>query len=76
MQSCATSGSATGLLREEGEESTTKKDNGACSYTFRELAAAAHNFRDVNLIGEGGFGSVYKDRLESGQLSCEFMKFL
>lgn len=80
MQSCAASGSATGLLRGVDEESTTKsttkKDNGECSYTFRELAAAAHNFRDVNLIGEGGFGSVYKGRLESGQVSCEFMKFL
>lgn len=75
MQSCAESGSATGLLRGEGEEGTTK-DNGACSYTFRELAAAAHNFRAVNLIGEGGFGSVYKGHLESGQVSCAFMKFL
>jgi serine/threonine-protein kinase PBS1 len=33
------------------------------SFTFRELAAATDNFRQENLIGEGGFGRVYKGRL-------------
>lgn len=76
MQSCAERERGTGLLRGKDKESTTKKDTGARSYTFRELAFAAQNFRDVNLIGEGGFGSVYKGRLESGQVNCAFMKFL
>lgn len=31
------------------------------------MATATKNFRDVNLIGEGGFGKVYKGRLESGE---------
>eukprot|EP00250_Pteridium_aquilinum_P025055 c30072_g1_i1 orf=1-321(-) len=41
----------------------------AQTFTFRELAAATKNFRSDCLIGEGGFGCVYKGRLEStGQI--------
>jgi len=44
------------------------KDNGnniaAQTFTFRELAAVTKNFRQECLIGEGGFGRVYKGRLE------------
>ncbi|XP_019166112.1 PREDICTED: serine/threonine-protein kinase At3g07070-like isoform X1 [Ipomoea nil] len=36
----------------------------AQTFTFRELAAATNNFRQECLIGEGGFGHVYKGRLE------------
>ncbi|KAE9615608.1 hypothetical protein Lal_00017148 [Lupinus albus] len=37
----------------------------AQTFTFRELAAATKNFRPESFLGEGGFGSVYKGRLES-----------
>lgn len=37
----------------------------AQTFTFRELAAATRNFRPECLLGEGGFGRVYKGRLES-----------
>ncbi|KAL5546249.1 hypothetical protein UlMin_005936 [Ulmus minor] len=37
----------------------------AQTFTFRELAAATRNFRPEYLLGEGGFGRVYKGRLES-----------
>ncbi|KZV46082.1 hypothetical protein F511_27118 [Dorcoceras hygrometricum] len=41
----------------------------AQTFTFRELAAATKNFRPECLLGEGGFGRVYKGQLEStGQL--------
>ncbi|KAL2505983.1 Protein kinase superfamily protein [Abeliophyllum distichum] len=43
-----------------------KDSNVARSFPFKELAMATQNFRDANLIGEGGFGSVYKGRLDSG----------
>lgn len=37
----------------------------AQTFVFRELAAATRNFRAECLLGEGGFGRVYKGRLES-----------
>jgi len=37
----------------------------AQTFTFRELAAATKNFRPESLLGEGGFGRVYKGRLEN-----------
>ena len=48
--------------------SPTKPGGGARSFTFKELAEATRNFREVNLLGEGGFGRVYKGRLDSGQV--------
>ncbi|XP_019185000.1 PREDICTED: serine/threonine-protein kinase CDL1 [Ipomoea nil] len=40
----------------------------AKTFTFRELAAATRNFRGDCLVGEGGFGRVYKGRLDSNQV--------
>lgn len=37
----------------------------AQTFTFPELAAATKNFRADCLLGEGGFGRVYKGKLES-----------
>lgn len=37
----------------------------ARTFTFRELAAATSNFRVDCLLGEGGFGRVYKGYLET-----------
>ncbi|KAK3127980.1 hypothetical protein QOZ80_7AG0580970 [Eleusine coracana subsp. coracana] len=37
-------------------------------FTFRELAVATKNFRRDCLLGEGGFGRVYKGHMENGQV--------
>ena len=37
----------------------------AQTFTLQELVVATKNFRSECLIGEGGFGRVYKGRLES-----------
>lgn len=42
----------------------------AQTFTFRELAAATNNFRPECLLGEGGFGRVYKGKLENTGQVC------
>ncbi|XP_078430114.1 putative serine/threonine-protein kinase PBL7 isoform X1 [Wolffia australiana] len=51
--------------RKEGSRSGESEHIAAQTFTFRELAAATKNFRADCLLGEGGFGRVYKGRLES-----------
>lgn len=47
-------------------ENSTKNGNiAAQTFTFRELATATKNFRPECLLGEGGFGRVYKGCLEN-----------
>nr|GEV06646.1 putative receptor-like protein kinase At4g00960 [Tanacetum cinerariifolium] len=36
-------------------------------YNFRSVKAATNDFSEENKLGEGGFGAVYKGRLEDGQ---------
>ncbi|XP_073128746.1 probable serine/threonine-protein kinase PBL25 [Henckelia pumila] len=40
-------------------------DNTAKTFTFRELAIATKNFRQECLLGEGGFGRVFRATLQS-----------
>lgn len=42
----------------------------AQTFTFRQLTAATRNFREECFIGEGGFGRVYRGRLDGGQVTC------
>ncbi|KAH7286458.1 hypothetical protein KP509_32G008100 [Ceratopteris richardii] len=54
------------------KEKETQKYGGsqriaAQTFTFKELAAATKSFKEECLIGEGGFGRVYRGRLDNGQ---------
>lgn len=47
------------------------------TFSYRELATATKNFRDESIIGEGGFGPVYKGKLETtGQVVFYYQDIL
>lgn len=52
-------------VSKEGDKDGGSDHIAAHTFTFRELASATKNFRSDCLLGEGGFGRVYKGRLES-----------
>lgn len=62
------SGNGKGSSHSKFSNGNSSNDKAASSFTFRELATATRNFREANLIGEGGFGKVYRGRLETGQI--------
>ena len=43
------------------------RNSAAKTFTFRELATATKNFRQECLLGEGGFGRVYKGTLRASE---------
>ncbi|KAF8642229.1 hypothetical protein HU200_067495 [Digitaria exilis] len=51
-----------------GDAASSNATERARAFTYGELAAATDNFRAECLLGEGGFGRVYRGRLESGQV--------
>lgn len=52
-------------VKKEGSKNGGSDHIPAHTFAFRELAVATKNFRADCLLGEGGFGRVYKGRLES-----------
>lgn len=43
-------------------------NSNAKTFTFRELASATKNFKQECLIGDGGFGRVFKGTLQGGEI--------
>ena len=39
-------------------------------FTYKQLQMATHNFNEGNVIGRGGFGSVYKGILSDGKMAA------
>ncbi|XP_075491856.1 putative serine/threonine-protein kinase PBL26 [Primulina tabacum] len=63
-----TTAESTNSRRATGED-INNNNIAAQTFTFRELASATKNFRQENLLGEGGFGRVYKGCLDkTGQI--------
>lgn len=66
-------------LRRESSSGPKDSPDGqiaAQTFTFRELAAATNNFRPDCFLGEGGFGCVYRGRLQSsGQVNSRSLHF-
>ncbi|GMJ14613.1 cysteine-rich RLK (RECEPTOR-like protein kinase) 14 [Hibiscus trionum] len=50
---------------------TKQEDNkshvGSLQFDFNAVRVATENFADANMLGRGGFGSVYKGKLEDGR---------
>jgi serine/threonine protein kinase len=45
---------------------TVRPNTGAVWFSIQEINAATQNFSEANLIGQGGFGTVYKGTLPDG----------
>lgn len=66
MSSSSSYASAASVPRSEGEilESANVK-----AFTFNELRTATRNFRPDSVLGEGGFGSVFKGWIDEKTLT-------
>lgn len=47
----------------------SKKRYGSSVFTLREMEEATCSFSEEYLLGKGGFGRVYKGKLQSGEVS-------
>ncbi|XP_057793197.1 cysteine-rich receptor-like protein kinase 25 [Salvia miltiorrhiza] len=57
------------FLRKKTKKHETTEDPNVESiqYEFHKIKAATNNFSDANALGRGGFGIVYKGKLENGK---------
>lgn len=45
-----------------------KKHHGSSVFTLKEMEDATCSFSEEHLVGKGGFGKVYKGKLQSGEV--------
>ncbi|CAM0901833.1 unnamed protein product [Alopecurus aequalis] len=55
------------LLHTNGSDKLGKEDTELPSIGFEYILIATNNFSNYNMLGEGGFGKVYKGLLEGGK---------
>lgn len=53
-------------LNENGSD--RRKEPGSVKFTMEEILRATKNFSPSSKIGQGGFGTVYKGKLDDGSL--------
>lgn len=63
------------LRSKEVDKDAGSNQIAAKTFIFRDLAAATKNFRGDYLLGEGGFGRVYKGVIESNQVNSHQVFF-
>ncbi|KAI3818557.1 hypothetical protein L1987_12367 [Smallanthus sonchifolius] len=60
-------GTARGIYATRND-STHMREPGSTKFTMAEIQSATKNFAQAHKIGQGGFGTVYKGRLQDGTL--------
>lgn len=56
-------------------DQTARSKSPAKSFSYRELCVATGMFNSANKIGEGGFGKVFRGRLETGEVNFGLLAF-
>ncbi|CAI9117625.1 OLC1v1019042C2 [Oldenlandia corymbosa var. corymbosa] len=56
------------VIPKMSDVSSIKADAESLKYNLVQVQACTNNFGDENMIGEGGFGSVFKGTLPNGQM--------
>ncbi|KAL1808084.1 hypothetical protein ACET3Z_025074 [Daucus carota] len=56
------------LSRRRTSSKSSVKIDGVRSFTFEEMSMATNNFTDSTLVGQGGYGNVYRGMLSSNRI--------
>ncbi|OEL24001.1 Proline-rich receptor-like protein kinase PERK13 [Dichanthelium oligosanthes] len=63
-----------GTDRQHSVDIATELPTAGSSHTYEQLAAATDGFAPGNIIGQGGFGCVYRGRLDGAEVAIKKLK--